>query len=66
MSFLTFKLFLINIPATFDGVKMPWNKKYDKVRPAKLFLFYLNYLILFNLSEFINFIKNKNAMEQEV
>lgn len=34
MSFLTYKLFLTNIPATFDGVKMPWNKKYDKVRPA--------------------------------
>ena len=31
MSFMTYKLFLANIADVFDGVRMPWNKKYDKV-----------------------------------
>lgn len=31
MSFMTYKLFLTNIGSVFDGVTMPWNKKYDKV-----------------------------------
>jgi hypothetical protein len=32
MSFMTYKLFLTNIAAVFGGVRMPWNKNYDKVR----------------------------------
>jgi hypothetical protein len=31
MSYMTYKLFLTNISSIFDGVKMPWNKNYDKV-----------------------------------
>jgi hypothetical protein len=27
---MTYKFFLTNISNVFDGVKMPWNRNYDK------------------------------------
>lgn len=32
MSFSTYKLYLMHIESTFGEVRMPWNRKYDKVR----------------------------------
>lgn len=37
MSYMTYKLFL-NIGAVFGGVRMPWNKNYDKVRVDSLLI----------------------------
>lgn len=31
MCFSTYKLYLLHIDATFKDVRMPWNRKYDKV-----------------------------------
>jgi hypothetical protein len=35
MCFSTYKLYLMHIDSTFKDVRMPWNRKYDKVRGEK-------------------------------
>jgi hypothetical protein len=35
MCFSTYKLYLMHIDSTFRDVRMPWNRKYDKVRGEK-------------------------------